>query len=339
MDRIHRSPYEDAVRRLLQVFYDHKTLFWSSGLDPVTDLDGLLIATPNPYRVTETFLAARYRTSSAQMKSSLERATRFKEKRLRWVAQGGGVLRGEIPSPPKLAHDPRVILLRPGLVLLTDAKHLPLLAAPRTGDAGGPSWIAKLGMLDGQGGGGAAGPGLLLQAINLPRLVVLPTSLPPPTNVQVTVPATDPSRLEAVLSFASDAQARSFLAALPAQVEGAKQLRLVRFLNLTSILDGLRFKRRGATITAQTLVQGDQVRLLLELFRMAIPQVRVPGMPDRVPPDAGAPRARDAGPARDVGGLRRRDAGAPPASAPTRDAGATNATSASPRKPDTGRAR
>lgn len=328
MDRIHRSPYEGAVRRLLQVFYDHKTLFWSSGLDPITDLDGLLIATPNPYRVTETFLAARYRVPYAQMKSSLERAGRFKEKRMRWTRQSDGALRGEIPSPPRLAQDQRVVLLRPGLVLFTDARHLPLLAAraPGTGDAGaGPSWSSRLDLLGAQGGSGASGPGLLLQIVNLPRLVVLPSTLPAPTNLQVTVPATEPSRIEAVLSFAREAQARAFLAALPQQIEGAKQHRVVRFLNLVSVLDGLRLARKTTTVTATAPVQGDQVRLILELFRMAIPQVKVPGMPDRVPPDAA---------------VRPRDAGVPPASAPARDAATgdsrrTNATSASPTKADT----
>lgn len=326
MDRIHRSPYEDAVRRLLQVFYDHKTLFWSSGLDPIADLDGLLIATPNPYRVTETFLAARYRVPYAQMKSSLEHAGRFKEKRIRWTRQSNGALRGEIPSPPRLAQDPRVVLLQPGLVLFTDARHLPLLAArdPGRADAGaGPSWISRLGLLGAHGGSGTSGPGLLLQIVNLPRLVVLPSSLPAPTNLQVTVPTTEPARIEAVLSFAREAQARAFLAALPQQIETAKQHRVVRFLNLVSVLDGLRLARKGTTVTATAPVQGDQVRLILELFRMAIPQVKVPGMPDRVPPDAA---------------VRPRDAGAPPASAPARDAGdarRTNATPASPTKADT----
>jgi hypothetical protein len=132
MDRVRGSPYEGAVRRLLEVFYDHKTILWSSGIDPLRDFAALLIATPNPYRVTQTFLAAQYSGPSTRIRRALERATRYKDKRLRWT-RSGGYLRGEIPSPPKLPGDPRIVILRPGLVMLSDPKNVSLLGAVSPG--------------------------------------------------------------------------------------------------------------------------------------------------------------------------------------------------------------
>jgi hypothetical protein len=43
------------------------------------------------------------------------------------------------------------------------------------------------------------------------------------------------------------------------------------------------------------MLDGDEVRDLLELFRSAIPQVRVPGMAPRLPPDSGVAAQGDAG--------------------------------------------
>jgi hypothetical protein len=304
-DRILGSPYENEVRRLLHVFYDHKTLMWTSDLDPMKDFDALLIATPNPYRVTQTFLAARYKITRAKLKRALERSARFKNKRLRWIRlRGGGTtLRGEIPSPPKLPHDRRVVLLRDKLVMLTDPKHSQQLSAAMTppssrSDAGPPvqSWLDHLGQMGEVGGAaGTGGPGMILVAVNLPRLVRLPRDMPTPLSLSVTVPATDPTEVKGVMLFSDDKQARRFLAAVPARIRRAKRSLLLRFLGVTDLLEGIRLKREKERVLASTSLDRNQVCSLLELFRGMIPQVRVPGMPPRLPPDAGVPKP-DAGP-------------------------------------------
>ncbi len=304
MDRIRRSPYEAAVRRLLEVFYDHKTILWASGLDPVNDFDALLIATPNPYRVTETFLAGRTTRSLAELRRGLERAASFGKKRLRWTRSGTS-LRGEIPSPPKLAHDPRQLFLQARLVVLSDPKNLGLLTSGAGGpDAGvgGASWIARLGLMGDRGGMGPDGPGLLLQAINLSRLVVLPPDLPAPSNLQVTVPARDPARVEAVLTFSSVALARTFATAAPRRVDALKDSWRMKLLGVSALLAGITFQRKDSAVTISTRLTGDQVRAVLEVMRNLIPQVQVPGMPDRTPPDAGPPPAPAASRGRDAGG-------------------------------------
>lgn len=324
-DRILGSPYENEVRRLLQVFYDHKTLMWTSDLDPMKDFDALLVATPNPYRVTQTFLAARYKIPRAKLKRALERSARFKNKRLRWirVRGSGSTLRGEIPSPPKLPHDRRVVLLRDQLVLLTDPKHSQQLSAAMTpptsrADAGAPvqSWLDHLGQMGEVGGAaGTKGPGMILVAVNLPRLVRLPRDMPTPLSMSVTVPATDPTEVKGVMLFSDEKQAKRFLAAVPARIRRAKRSLLLRFLGVTDLLEGIRLKREKERVLASTSLDRTQVRSLLELFRGMIPQVRVPGMPPRLPPDAGVSKP---------------DAGPPDSSAPRTET-KTNA-----RKPDAG---
>ena len=303
MDRIRRSPYADAVRRLLGVFYDFKTLLWSTELDPVRDFQALLIATPNPYRVTETFLVVRHALPERRLKQAFEKSGQYGGQHLRWRTGEGGGLQGQVPSPPRLAGDPRVVVLRSGLALLTDPKHLSLLqaaAASARADAGPGSpqgLIDRLKDLHREGHSPASDPGLLLQAVNLPRLVRLPADVPVPLGLQAVLPAEAPARCEAALSFADEGQARAFITVVPAKIEQARQSVLLRLLGAVELLDALRFQRRGREVMVTATLTGDQVRGVLEAFRAAIPQVQVPGMRDRVPPDGAAlPRSsgRDA---------------------------------------------
>jgi hypothetical protein len=130
-------------------------------------------------------------------------------------------------------------------------------------------------------------PGLMLQALNLPRLIALPAGVPVPLSLQVTVPATELATVHGVVSFASDAEARSFLDEVTARIDRAKRSLVLRLLGVGRMLDKVQLKRVRAEVEATALLTGDEVRDLLELFRSAIPTVRVPGMDPRLPPDGG----------------------------------------------------
>ena len=298
MDRLRKSPYEREVRQLLEVFYDHKTLLWSSGLDPIKDFEAMLIATPNPYRVTRTFLAVRHNLSSRVMRRSLNRAARYQGKRMRWSRQHSG-LQGTIPSPPRHPKDPRVVILKRSVVMLTDPAHIPLLALnqptpgrpPDAGVAHTP-WIQRLEQMEGTGGQGGEGPGMLLQAINLPRLIRLPRDFKTPLAFRLTIPATAPAEPHALLTFASDSDAKIFLAAIPRRIKQAKRSLLLRFMGVTDLLEQIKLTRKGKIVEATVKLSGDQVRGLLGIFRNMIPQVKVPGMTQRRLPDAAVPDSR-----------------------------------------------
>ncbi len=305
MDRLRGSPYEREVRQLLQVFYDHKTLLWTSGLDPIKDFEAMLIATPNPYRLTRTFLAVRHNLPTWKMRRSLSKAARYKTKRMRWRRQRGGY-RGVIPSPPRHPKDPRVVIVKPNVVMLTDPAHVPLLtlgSSPnrKAPDAGPPAetWVERLEQMDAAGGGGE-GPGLMLQAINLPRLIRLPRDFKTPQSFRLTIPAKAPSEHHAILTFASEGDAKIFLAAVPRRIEQAKRSLLLRFMGVTDILERIKLTRKGKVVEAKVTLTGEQVRGLLGVIRNMIPQIRVPGMKQNRVPDMGTPDSRrpDAGPAK-----------------------------------------
>ena len=305
MDRLRGSPYEREVRQLLEVFYDHKTLLWNSGLDPIKDFEAMLIATPNPYRVTRTFLAVRHNLPAWKMRRNLSRAARYKTKRMRWRRQRDGY-RGVIPSPPRHPKDPRVVIVKRNVVMLTDPAHIPLLtldSSPdkKAPDAGPPArtWVQRLEQMDAAGGHGE-GPGLLLQAINLPRLIRLPRDFKTPQGFRLTIPAKAPADHHAILTFASEGDAKIFLAAVPRRIKQAKRSLLLRFMGVTDILERIKLSRKGKVVEARVTLTGDQVRGLLGIIRNMIPQIKVPGMKQNRVPDMGAPDSRrpDAGPAR-----------------------------------------
>ena len=300
MDRLRKTPYEAAARRVLEVFYDHKTLLWSSGLDPIRDLDAILIATPNPYRVTRTLLAVRHSHPDRFMRKALSRSTRYEKKRMRWYRQEKGY-KGVIPSPPRLPHDPRVVVTRPGLAMLVNPALLPRLdERPAPPPKGGPdagvappptTWAERLAGMQSTGGGGAKGPAMLLQGINLPRLIRLPPGMPVPLALRVSVEAVEPCRPEGLLTFASEDDARRFMESLPKTMGRARRSILLRLLGVVDLLDAIKLKREGALVRANAELTGGQLRQVMEMFRQMIPQVRVPGMTQSRLPDAGVPDA------------------------------------------------
>lgn len=305
MDRIRASKHGATVRRLLEVFYDFKTLLWSTTIDPVQDFEAMLIATPNPYRVTETFIAIRHALPEQRLREAIEQATTHGDNRIRWERSPAG-LRGRVPAPPMLPQDPRVVLLRPDLALLARPELEELLtpkeADARAPDAGlpAPTLLDHLRAMHQEGDPRTparrgrrrrAGepPGLMLQALNLPRLVALPADVPVPQNVQVTVPAAELARVHGVATFSSVSEARGFLDAVTARLDRARRSLVLRLLGVGRLLDKVQLVRVRAEVEATALLTGDEVRELLELFRSAIPPVRVPGMSPRLPPDAGPP--------------------------------------------------
>jgi hypothetical protein len=364
-DRLRRSPYEQSARELLEVFYDYKTLLWSSGIDPIADIDAILIATPNPYRVTRTFLVARHKLSRSRIIAGIERATTDGKAKIRWKWTALGT-QGVIPTPPRLRHDPRVVLVRKGIVMLVDPKLGQALntsldkharraknatTAQQTGKSketkqskqtkdSPPTALSALAELDKEGGRGKKGPALLLQAVNLARLVRIPAGLPTPYALYVSIPGTDPSPLSGRLIFKNKALARQFHRAAKAQLEKAQRSIWMRLLGLGGLLGRLRLKVNGRHVLVDAKLPASDLRRVLASFRAMIPRVRVPGMKARhgSGTDAGTPNADaasdghgddggngDAGPRGDAG-MTKGDAGpaTKDAARSVDDAGATD---------------
>jgi hypothetical protein len=294
-DRLRGTPYEASVRQLLAVFYDFKTLLWQGGLDVVNDFDAILIATPNPYRVTQTFVAARHKLDSRPLQEALERSTSVAGKRVGWQASSAG-LRGVIPSPPLLAEDKRFLLLRPGLILLTDAERVSLLEQSPAPTADEKDETAPASpSLDGlshfeQQAGVGAGDTLLLQAINLRRLMRLPPDLPTPDSAKAVIAISKlQSSISAHLTFPTELEATRFALVLPRYIERGRASLLLRLMGVAQMLDGIVLTTTAGRVALKQHLPHAGMKQFLLLLAGMIPQISVPGMPDRHPIDGGPP--------------------------------------------------
>lgn len=287
-DQVRDSPFDGAARGLLAAFYDYRVLLAGSALDPLRDFDRLLIATPNPYRLTETLLVARHALSAPAARAALEAGVRASEGELRWT-ETEGAWRGEVSAPPRLAGDQRVLTLQGQLIILAAPPLLAQLQRPTTpiappASAQAPTppppprpWVELL--LEGDTAtasptsAGHAPAALLVRAINLPRLMRLPAGLPTPTAGQLEVHVADPTRAGLVLSFADPSAAATALRAAQLELARLQSVLMLRVLGVSALLGRLQLRRRGAELRAALELQQAEVVQLLAWFRSSLPQV------------------------------------------------------------------
>ena len=88
MKRVRESPLAHDVTSFLQGVPDWQLLLEGSGIDPVGDLDRLLVATPNLQR-SKLVLAGRHRRNQDFARSSVKRLARSRGKGVRWQQRYG----------------------------------------------------------------------------------------------------------------------------------------------------------------------------------------------------------------------------------------------------------
>jgi hypothetical protein len=88
MRRVRESPLAPDVTSFLQGIPDWQLLLLGSGIDPVADLDRLLVATPNLER-SKLVLAGRHRRDATFTRKSVGRLARSRGKGVRWKQRYG----------------------------------------------------------------------------------------------------------------------------------------------------------------------------------------------------------------------------------------------------------
>ncbi len=106
LKRIRESPLGPDVTRFLQGVPDWQLLLAGSGIDPVADLDRLLLATPNLQR-SKVVVAGRHHREPGFTRASVRRLARSRGKKVRWQRRYG------VPTAPwhNLDRTPRTIAL------------------------------------------------------------------------------------------------------------------------------------------------------------------------------------------------------------------------------------
>ncbi|MCC7541434.1 MAG: hypothetical protein IT379_34775, partial [Deltaproteobacteria bacterium] len=76
MDRVRASSLAPDLRAMLVAIPDWRNLVGGSGMDPVADLDALVVATPNPWDARRLAVVARYAVEDARLEEMIAAAQR-----------------------------------------------------------------------------------------------------------------------------------------------------------------------------------------------------------------------------------------------------------------------
>ena len=71
-DRVQGSSFEPAVRRLFKSFPDYRFTLGNSDIDPITDINAMLIATANPAYYDATFLVVSHKIAPQVLKKAID---------------------------------------------------------------------------------------------------------------------------------------------------------------------------------------------------------------------------------------------------------------------------
>lgn len=166
LDRLRGTSYADPVDGVLKLLPDRRDLLEGTELDLYRDVETLLAATPNPLDAFATLLIVRHRLADADLRRALDKGARATGRKLLWRSERGRPFaerRSAVPlaptpggeAAPARRRDERLILLvAPGLAVVTPPSYRKLLLGGRTADVDGGAGVG------GTAAGGAAGSAL-----------------------------------------------------------------------------------------------------------------------------------------------------------------------------------
>lgn len=233
-DLVRSSPYRQAAEGLMRALPDWRILVGGSDFDPVGELDAMLIATPNPYDLTATFLAARVRNEA--------RARR-------------------IIKPETFPGDPRRLAWPvAGLAVFARPEHHERIAGP---------WLRHLQRFESQSRGGAA---LYLTLQDLKGLMEVTGGkiIRIPKIVELSLTVSDPAIVRVRNSYEDEETAEKVREAWPWIVDKIKSYPPVQLLGLGGITDELVPRREGTVVYVEGAVSKKHIEALLALARMAL---------------------------------------------------------------------
>jgi hypothetical protein len=283
MTRIRESPIAEDVRALVTAIPDWQALLEGSGIDPVTQLDRLLIATPNLQR-EKVVLAGRYLGGRQVVLDAVQKLAAASGGEARWRTSRG------ISVAPWLNADAtaRVIaLVGPAHFTISrpeDLERLLAIAAARAArgrkDSAAPATTpadALLSMEDQEG--------LSLEVDGVAQFVRRGRA-GIPERLRLSARQTEPTSiaLRGQLAYVDEAAASAALVFWRDKRDAYARNALVGLLGLASVLREGSLEQEGSELRVQLALSVEQARLILGYVRELLgPRPAPPGPPARNP--------------------------------------------------------
>jgi hypothetical protein len=280
-DRLRATPWVPALDAILAALPDYQLLIAGTGVGVADAFDTVVIATPDPTSVPQTFLAAHTAGDEAALRRALGGP---RGERVSWSRAAGGTLGRRLDPRVVQLGDPRLIIIpsaasagATGWFLLARPEHVADLVAPAGPAAApaaapaAPAWLEPLTRVAEATLAGADGPVAVVMVADLGNgsaaLPMLPP-LPLPQRLTLAVTA-DPKGLvvTGAAVYADAAAAQAALAALARArsdaLAGLAQRFLLRGLHAEGLVQRLALRADGSFVTFSSSVSNDEATLLL----------------------------------------------------------------------------
>ncbi len=269
MARVRRSPLAADVNRFLAAVPDWQMLLAGSGIDPVADLERLLIATPNLERA-KVIIAGKHRRGGGFTNARVQALANARGKKASWKRTAG------LPTAQwhNLDATERMIaLLSPTLFSITRPSDLPRLIAlaqvrekreaKREGleEATGAEALLSMGPEE----------ALSLEVEGVHRFVAGNTQHIP-ERLRMAVRETGPNQatVDALATYTSTAEARAALAFWQRVRDHYAQQPLIHLMSLGSVLTRMKLDADGDQVRMTTQLNAQQIRMVLAYIEGAL---------------------------------------------------------------------
>lgn len=237
-DRVKGSRFESSIRRLFLAFPDYKFTLGASDIDPILDIDALLIATANPKLYAETFLVASHHIPPEKLHHAIQQAF---PTRLNWRHYNERPL--AVPDSTDGQYNPRsgiykraiylpddqtVLFLKPEVLPSLNTAHVDAIVATRDQDLSTPeqkqTFLQSLGTIG--NGDSLSAPTLffMLQGIENIYLGAGFPKFNPPKALMASLSTADQPHVNLQATFASEEDAKQFASLWPQITHAASNL-------------------------------------------------------------------------------------------------------------------
>ncbi|MBQ1265516.1 MAG: hypothetical protein IIY06_01940 [Proteobacteria bacterium] len=273
-DRVQGSRFEPAVRRLFKSFPDYRFTLGTSDIDPITDIDAMLIATANPALYAETFLVVSHKIAPKVLKKAIDDSFPTD---IKWeeydshplatpdVNDGrfnprSGIYKRSVFIP----NDHTVLFLKPEVLPTLNVPHLDAIVAKRDDDADSPeeakTFLDSLGIITTSDSPSMPTLFFALQGI---EGIALGPSFPkftPPVFIQASLSTAANPHLNLSATFKTPEEASEFNALWPDIIKAAASLGIP---GLGGLLGALALTADGQQVLISGDLNGNMISLIL----------------------------------------------------------------------------
>lgn len=274
-DRVIGSRFENSIRRLYRAFPDYRFALGHSDIDPIRDIQAMLIATANPQLYAETFLVVSHQIPEEKLKSSISSSF---PTRLTWSTHRDRPL--ATPDNTDGKYNPRsgiykrslyltdshtVLFLRPEVLPTLDVAHVDAVVHTRDEDLEQnpeqiPTFLESLGGLSLRDSDSMPTLFLMAQGIEGIQLGANSPDFEVPYAISGSMSTADRPHLNLVARFKTAEAARVFVEKWPELVQAVSSLKVP---GVAGLVGALAVADEGESVFITGDLNGAMITLIL----------------------------------------------------------------------------